>query len=431
MDPARASPRPILLPALLGLVVAGTLLQGALTPRDLSLGEDAATLATDGDLAAFALSRVVTALALVISLLSIATASLRAGLPRAGLGLWLSFLALVVTGAVLPALAGQERGLDLRLLSAPVVFSAVYVARPLGPDGLVRAGKLALGAFLFGSLAAAALAPAHALAEDYDGLLGLAFRLYGVGGGATSLGAQAAAYLALEAAAPSPGRSRWLGGGAALLVLILTQSKTAWAFVLLGAAALGWRALERRLVGEAPPAGLARVWRGLLRAALVAGLLGAGLGAATLLADAATLTAGNLGTLTGRTVIWETTLRLWQASPVFGYGVGLWDTEAFRAEHGQFAHAHNQVLHVLGSAGLIGLLGLAAYLRTAWRLARGAAPRFAAPLALLALTLVQCLTEVPLRHPYLLDAHTVLHLLLFAALVQAAHLEPAGAQPDR
>lgn len=427
MEPRPAAPRPLLLPALLALVVAGTLLQGALTPRDLSLGEGAVEEAT-GDLAAHALSRVVTGAALLLSLLAFAAALLRRGLPRAGLPLWGAYLAYQAATILSPAVAGQVPGLDGRLLVAPVIFSAAWLARPLGPAGLVRAAKLSLGAFVWGSLLAAVAAPAHALAEDYTGLIpGLAVRLYGVGGGATSLGAQAAGALALEAVAPSRRWLRWLNGGASLLALFLTQSKTAWAFALAGAGFLAWRALERRLLGHPVPPGVLRVWRGLLRAGLVTALLLAGSAAAALVAGAEPAAAANLGTLTGRTYLWDTTVRLWLERPLFGHGTGLWDTEAFRAEHGQFAHAHNQLLHVLGSAGLVGLLGLAAYLRAAWRAAAGAARAFPAAPALLALALVQCLTEVPLRHPYLLDAHAVSHLLLFAALAQAAHLARQGA----
>jgi O-antigen ligase len=387
----------------------------------MSLGEGAVASVTSGDLAVFDLSRVVTGLALLVSLAAISTVTIRRGFPRAGLAILLPYLAFVLSNFVVPALAGRVPGLDPRLLYAPVVFTAFYFAQPLGAARLAAACKLALGAFLWASLVAAVVLPSQALAEEYSGLIpGLTFRLYGIGGGATSLGAQAAAYLGLEAAAPSRSWTRWLHGAAALTVLVLTQSKTAWAFVLLGALYLLHRGAERRLFGVEPPVGANLLWRWILRTVLGALALALAGTSLVLVSAAAPATAADLQTLTGRTYIWETTVRLWLDAPIFGYGVGLWDADAFRAEYGNFAHAHSQFLQALGSAGLVGLLGLLLYVRAAWVTSRRAAPASPVPLVLLALTLVEFVTEVPLRHPYLLDAHTVLHLLLFAALLQAS-----------
>jgi exopolysaccharide production protein ExoQ len=421
-------PPAILLPALLALVAGGTVLVGALTPRDLSLGEALADTSATGDLLAFTLSRLLTTAAVLLALGAATTAVIRQGLPRAGLAVWLAFLAYAATNFLVPAVAGAVPGLDGRLLYPPLVFSAVYFARPLPAGRLVPTCKVALAAFIYGALLAALVAPDRALAEDYEGLLpGVTFRLYGVAGGATSLGAQAAAFLGLEVVAPSRSWTRWVHRCAALTALVLTQSKTAWAFSLLVALAWSWRGLERRIYGPRPT-GVSRFWRGLLRGAAAAAGLAIVLAVAALLASAGSAAATSIQTLTGRTYIWATTTRLWLENPVFGHGLELWETEAFKAQHGNFAHAHNQFLQTLGSAGLVGLGGLLAYLGVAWRTARRAAVAAdPVPLLLLALALVQCLTEVPLRHTYLLDPHTVLHLLLFAALISAARAEPARA----
>lgn len=418
MDPER--PRVAsTLPALLLVVVAGTLLLGALTPRDLSLGEGAAESASDGDLLAYSFSRLFTAASLLLAASAGTAAVLLRGFPRAGLALWLGFLAYVVSNFVLPAVTGQVPGLDARFLVAPVVFTAVYLARPLSPGRFVLTCKLTLGLFVYGALLAALLAPAKALAEDYQGFLPvLTSRLYGLAGGATSLGAQAAAWLGLELVVPGRSRLRPLHLSAAALALLLTQSKTAWGFTLVLLLLLAWRGAERRLFGADVDA-LGRLWRWLLRGATALAALGIGALGLALLAGLGSTAADNIQTLTGRTYIWDTTLRIWWERPIFGYGVGLWESQAFRDEHGRFAHAHNQFLQALGSAGLVGLAGLLVYLRVAWRTAARAAPADPVPLLLLALTLVQCFTEAPLRHPYLLDPHTVLHLLLFAALVRA------------
>lgn len=420
--------RPYGLPALIVLVVAGTLVQGALTPRDLSLGEGAVVTATGGDLVASSLSRAFTAAALLLSLAAVTAALILRGFPRGGLSIWLLFLVYFLTNFVFPAFLARVRGLDVRLLYPPLVFTGVYFARPLGPGALVTACKLALGAFIYGALVGAVLVPDHTVASDYSGLIpALTIRLYGIGGGATSLGAQAAAFLAIEAVAPSRSWTRHLHVLAALVVLVLTQSKTSWVFILLVGLYWLYRGVERWLfredTEEAAEAGSTWLWRWLFRAASACAVLGLAVAAFGFLASAEQIGTSNIQTLTGRTYIWETTFRLWLDSPVFGYGLGLWDTEAFRAEYGSFAHAHNQFLHSLGSAGLVGLVGLLVYFGSAWATSVRAARTNAVPLVLLALVTAQCLTEVPLRLPYILDPYAVLHLLLFASLVQAEQVE--------
>ena len=423
-------PRALLLPALLLLLTAGTLLTGALTPRDLSLGEDAPIWNASPDQLAFDLSRAFTALILLASLAAAARAVAFRGLPRAGLALWLTYLGFVATNYLLPGVAAREPGLDLRLLLPPLAFTGVYFARALPPARLAALAKATLLAFVYASLAAAVLRPAQALAPYLEGIVpGLPVRLYGVGGGATSLGALSSTYLALEllspspSPSPSPGRWRWrrLHLAAAALALLLTQAKTSWLFVLvvlaLLAARRAWGLLPRLGLGGGASARATWVLLGVAAAAGVAALATARAGRL----DVASVQGGdNLMSLTGRTYIWATSVRTWLENPVFGYGLGLWESERFRATFGPFDHAHNQFLHALASAGLVGLAGLLAYLGTALAGALRAARADPTPLVLLAGNLSLCLTNTPLRAYYVLDAFVLLHLLLFASLVAAA-----------
>jgi O-antigen ligase len=417
---APVPPRPLLLPALLVLVVGGTLLAGLLTPRDLSLGEDAPVWAVGQGLLAYDLSRAVTALVLLASVGAAVVLPLRRGLPRAGLAAWAAYALFVATNFVLPLFAGRERWVDARLLVPPVVMTAAWLALPPDPARLLALVRVALLAFTWVGLGAAALLPERALAGGYAGLLpGLDVRLYGVGGGATSLGALTAAYLALEVVSPSRGRLRWLHLAAAAAALVLTQAKTSWLFLAAVVLVEAWRRWRAGGEGPARPAS-ARALR-----ALVLLIGAAGLGALAVAAlgrvELDAVPAGeNLATLTGRTYIWATSLEAWWQSPVFGYGLGLWESPAFRAAHGGFDHAHNQLLHALASAGVVGLLGLLAYLGVALRIAlRAARAGDRAPLVLLAGLLVLCLTNVPLRAYYVLDAFFLMHLAVFAALVAA------------
>ncbi len=419
--------RPWLLPALVLAITAGTLLTGMATPRDLSVGEEAAELSQVGPLAQL-LIRAFTGATLLLALAGGAVALLWRGLPRAGLGLWLSYLAFVALALVLPAFTGVEPGFDPRILVTPLVATAIYLARPVPPRRLEAWCKAALGAFVYAGLLGLVVAPAQVLATGYVGLIpGLDVRLYGVAGGSTSLGTQAAGLLALEAVAPSRSRWRWLHLLAAGTTLVLTQNKTSWLYVAGGAAWLGWRRLAARAPG-AP----ARVGPGVaVGAALARGALGLA-AAAALAAGLAGVVRGsddaaNLQNLTGRTYIWATSVQVWLEHPLLGYGAALWESEGFRARYGHFGHAHNQFLQALAGAGVVGLAALLAYLAAAWRASRH--PAGAAPRALLLLLLWIALTDVPLYGRYLFDAFSLVHLLLFALLVNAARATGPPAAP--
>ncbi len=413
--------RPLLVPGIVLLVTFGTLVSGALIPRDLSLGEDAPIWNTNRDLVAFDLSRAATAVVLFASVATITVAVIRRGFPRAGLSIWLSYLAFILSNFVLPGIAGRIPVFDYRLLLPPVAFTAFYFARPMAIERLVTLCKAALLAFVYGSLLGAVVLPAQALAAGYEGLIpGLDARLYGIGGGATSLGTLSSIYLAIETVSPSRARTRYLHLAAAAAALVLTQAKTSWLFALAVVGYWGFRRLRHRLPSLAVGAGVsARVTRILLLscgAAVLVGLAALYVGRA----DFTSLRGGeNLLTLTGRTYIWATSLTVWLDDPVFGYGLGLWESEGFRARYGGFDHSHNQFIHSLASAGVFGLLGLLAYLRAALVTCARAARTSAVPLVLLAGVLVLCLTNTPLRAYYVLDAFALLHLLLFAFLMQA------------
>lgn len=414
----RQRPRSLLVPAVIAAVAAGTLFTGVLTPRDLSQGEDLARVGT-GDLAVFDLSRAVTGLLLLVCAAASATSLVRHGLPRRGRGLWLAYLGFVASNALVPGLLGAAPGLELRALYVPLVFTAVYFGRPVAPADLVALCKLVLRAFVYGSLVAGLIIPAQVVASGYEGLVpGLDFRLYGIGGGAVSLGAQSATLLAVEFVSPVRSRMRWLHMAAAGTALLLTQAKTSWALLLAGVVLLGLRRIRRHLPSVRLDLG-PRGWR--VVGLLLAGGLGVGLIALAGAVRGLDLTpvgeGDSLRTLTGRTYIWATSLAVWLESPVFGYGPSLWVSEAFRAAHGPFAHAHNQFLQSLAGAGVVGLLGLLLYLGTAWLIARRALPTSPVPFVLLGLFLVLSLTDVPLQGFHVLDAFTGLHLLLFAALM--------------
>jgi len=425
---AAAADRPrraLFLSGVILLIAAGTLVTGALTPRDLSMGEAAMELA-QGDLPAFVVSRWISGLVLALCAGSVFVAVFGRRLPRAGTSIWIAYMFFVLLNFAIPGIAGTQPGIDVRYFYPAIVATGICFARRASPGQVRALIKVVLSSFVFAGLLAAVAMPDRALAANYSGLLPfLDVRLYGIGGGAASLGAQAAALLAVEIVAPLKSSLRYAYLLPAAVVLVLTQAKAAWAYILLGATYWLARTLSRRLFrGPAKSASMARL--GIVAISL------AGLGALAAVygGEAVRRLASideNINTFTGRTWIWEATLGAWRGNVLFGYGVGLWVDDSFRSTYGGFMHAHNQFLHSLGSAGLVGLLGLLAYFWVCWKASLRAARTDKVPLALFLLVLAQALTEVPLRNEYLLDSYTLLHLLLVASLVHVT--APNGSAP--
>lgn len=420
-----------LVPSVLLAAAIATVAADAMTPRDLSLGEDAPEWNTDPAILAFQVMRAATALLLLASAVAAVTGGIRRGLPRPGLGLWAGYAAFVLTCFVVPAFAGAVPGVDARVLYPPVVFTALYLARAVPARRFDVVCKIALAVPVHASLAAAVIAPRHALAASFEGLVPwLDFRLYGVGGGAISLGVMSSLLLCVELVAPSRPAVHRLNLAAAALALFLAQAKTSWLFAL---AVIGLLVLARAARRLRPWLGVAPSARAAAALVLLLGVVGAAAAGAAALGriDAASVRgAANLSTFTGRTYVWAVTLSTWLEHPVFGYGPGLWRGEFAQRFGPLWPHAHNQFIHTLGSAGLVGLAGLLLYLGAAARAALRAARVTLVPLVLLGGLLSQCLTNVPLLGAWLVEPLVVAHLLTFAALANGEKLAAgAAAEP--
>lgn len=144
---------------------------------------------------------------------------------------------------------------------------------------------------------------------------------------------------------------------------------------------------------------LSKAARVLLYLAGVAALLAAIFGAGDWLVT--TLLPEQAATLTGRTAIWAAALQGFRLSPVFGYGPTLLGEE-FRNDYlpnfGAAAQAHNQWIQTLGGEGLLGaaslvILGLVLIVAAA----RTRHATSGLSVALVAVLLIRCVTETPLR----------------------------------
>ena len=311
--------------------------------------------------------------------------------------------------------ASEHTGFSYRSLYLPILLTSAYYLPIQKIRPVLEAAKWAMALLIWGSLIGAVIAPDFVLHRPEPGLVpGINWRLYGLTGHANTLAP--IALLAMMVEVYSPSRLvwlRWMHLLAALAVLILTQSKTSWAAmpIIIALVYLPFRLRPAHSAAETVKRFSRVVWTLVALIVMVLAMTGI-----LLAIDAVGYLQRNadLSTLTGRTPIWDITLRAWRENLMFGWGPEIWGPER-RSQFLMFhvGHAHNQVMQTLGESGLVGLALLLTYLGT---LTYAAIKKFSATrgllLAVLIVMLVRCVTEAPMRAEGLLSWATFLHLLL-------------------
>lgn len=295
-----------------------------------------------------------------LSLLGIAYGLfVRRSLPVAGLKLWLGAI-LFALGPLVASVAGTQPTFNRPLLFLPAVFTTVYLLPTVPLPWFVAQVKQVILFYLYGSLLIAIIAPTWACDLNYTGFIpGLNIRLAGLTQQPNILGPLPVLYLLLDWFMPTKGLWRWLNWGSALLVLLLTQSKTCWAIMMiLSIFKLGYELwqLPKKQLGYL----ILLSCTGVVIFQFSLNLIFADIGLNSFLNSDKV---DSLSTLTGRTRVWDITLETWKQNPLFGYGPDLW-SPSFRSEFNLpwVGQAHNQFLQSLGESGLIGFGGLLIYI---------------------------------------------------------------------
>lgn len=336
---------------------------------------------------------------------------------RLYLSAWLYFFGIVVMAGI----AGETRGWRLNHLYVPLLFTTLALLGQVNPLPAMRAVRWCLWLVMLGSLAGALIAPKLALDRDYASLIpGLSWRLVGLTDHANSLGVMAVIALMLELTPAVQPRPRWLLLLPAAAVLVLSQSKTAWVEFVMALALTRAGDLRALLFGRDRVRGTVGMIALLaIAVALLLCLVG---GLASSERVLTWLDEAGINTFTGRTQIWSITWHEFERSPWLGYGPALWDAQ-YRYEQGLIAvgQGHNQYIHTLGQAGLVGAGCLLVYLFNmmrnsliAWR--NGTA----IPLALVLILVVRGITETPLNMDSVVGTDALLHVLAFASAACAA-----------
>lgn len=321
--------------------------------------------------------------------------------PPVAIVLWLCSILYMMAPAVSGMLSGKYVAFYFFL--SPLILTAALLLHDQYYKSLVSFGRTVCLILIWASLLLAVIWPDFAVEIP-------ALRLYGVAEHANELAIAPILYFALEGF----DRRRWstlrvINTVAALVVAAFAYSKTSLSAAAF-AAALAW-SLNRT--------GFAKY------VALTA--LG-GLGVAAVFTVVAFLplllppsTTEQLLTFTGRNVIWDYVIRLWENETLFGYGPLLLSDETriqLLLENGfTVPHAHNQFLQTLGMSGLFGLSSLLLYLiALAVMIIRYGRRSQNVLTFLFVYLLIRCMTEVPLQI-YPLGLDYFFHFFFFSLCV--------------
>ncbi len=224
--------------------------------------------------------------------------------------------------------------------------------------------KIAL-IYIWGSFLAGILAPHWAFEIGYEQtyIPGFNVRLHGVTPHANHTALFSWMYILLEIVFPYKLTFlRITHLVAALFVLILTQSKTAWLLLLwAGVWLVFWRFMSRVPHPIAPIIFLLTSGTFLAVSLVTYSIIET----TSVVERLHFLLPEDTFTLTGRTLIWLAVMEVVRENPWFGYGPNLWSPEMTLSYSGWIgwvpSHSHNQYLQSLGEGGWLGLVFFLAY----------------------------------------------------------------------
>lgn len=249
---------------------------------------------------------------------------------------------------------------------------------------------------------------------------GLTYRYAGLAAHANSLGESIVLFqLCLW---NKPFNKRWLnylGWTIGYASLVLTQSKTSWITFIICMSCMGYFKfgvfLKQRLFDVKNPILPATfILMTMIAAGVISGVLMFSKIGSNINSFFATRMGTELLTMTGRDVIWEVALNEWRNSPIFGYGLTIWDS-AYRAKIGipGAVSAHSQFYQTLASAGIVGVTGLAIYVPTLfWFALKTAKSSQGLTLAIFLMLLFRSFSEVSLSVSGHFGPDQLTHILL-------------------
>ena len=420
------------LPAMLALVAAGTLLSG----RDLSQTflELQADTGVRGPMIVWGQRLVSLLLVLACVERVVSHVISRKHLPSPALTL--VFVVYWVASVAAPALFGSHPQLGHEYLYSLLLGFAVSLAGSRDAGRIVDMARDALFVFIGLGLVLIPVMPTLVMDLLYSqGLMAGVPRFGGLAPHAVAMGMFAQTAILLVWARPYERKwvnlLAWAAGAAALF---MAQSKTAWlAFLLCTIAMLAVRhgaSLWQRITDPRESSfGAIFCLMAMTAIGAVLGWVMVGDVGTQLDNFASTAQGAQLMSMTGRDQIWAIAMEEWQSSPVFGYGPGLWDGD-FRASIGMAnaTDAHNQFMDTLARAGVVGASALVLYAGTLLVMSlRYARATGGLSLALFLALAMRSISEVPLLlqgSGTEMFTHVLLIVTLAAAAGSRAYVQP-------
>lgn len=334
--------------------------------------------------------------------------------------IWSLAISYWLFSVVICGIFGEIRDYNIKLLYAPIVFTAVALLADETYPKFLNNLRYILFIPLAGSLLLSVLQPSLVLETGYKSLIpGFSIRLAGLTEHANSLGMLAAIALLLETKGSQPSCIRLLFIITSASCLILSQSKTSWGIAVAGLifyTILHITSTKRSSKSENHLRLFILIIIIILLSSIVALFKFESI--INFLHEDRT----GLATFTGRTKIWNITMGEFTKNPLFGYGPGLWDP-LYRFQKGMLyvGQAHNQYIHTLGQSGILGGISLLIYIITLSKYSLKA-PKilYGMPIVFTFALLVRGFSESPMRMMGILDTDGLVHSLAFLGAVASA-----------
>jgi O-antigen ligase len=416
-------PLPLLFFAIIIAIMAGPIATGRLIVEGLATSEASVEEVSSS----FWLNRIVTLGILALCAERILRFIIRrewTGVHSWGL-FWL-FAAFGLSNQILNGIFGSHPSFDHKYLYPFVIYFCLFLVAQKQPERCLRIARGALLFFFICSAIALVVIPSVVVQTGYGGgLPGFSFRYYGLTTHANAMGPLALVFMICLWRFPF--HSRWINRSSWFLVtvsLILTQSKTTiTAAIVVALFLMIYR--YRKQVMQRYPGGRSGLFIGTVAFfcfSFSITILAVWFGSDAIertIHELDLASGGKLTSFTGRTIIWELAWQEFLASPLFGYGPSIW-SPAYRASIGlgSAATAHNQLLHSLSSAGIVGAMGLIFYGAVLVIYAFRAAPLSdGISLALVGLMLFRSFTEAPFIITGIIQTEFFVHLLVLVVCV--------------
>lgn len=348
---------------------------------------------------------------------------------KTGSVLFFSFMAYFLGTYIVSGIFGTEPAISHTTFYPLLVVAALYLTSDRQSLMLTRHSRDLLFGFVALSLVLLIVYPQIVRQDGYNAILpGISFRFWGLASHANNMGPLSLFLLLLLVLRPYA--SRLLTGVAmvmAIVSVLLAQSKTTWiaAIIIFLVLIIRFGFNNLRAPEKYHDISIAKILTLSFFIVLVTAVFLAMMaGWSDALSEFFGRPLNDAGTLfTGRDKIWSITLRHWLDNPIFGYGPEIWG-EVFGRKWGYSgiaSNAHNQILDVLGTAGVFGLVFFIGYFLVLIRYAILLSPvTKGVSIGFVVFIFVRGISEVPLKLENITTSDFVMHLIVIGIFMQLA-----------